>query len=167
LGQGTKQVAIFLNKDNSWKIHIQDPANPTKWTECEPTDVSKFSESISKLIIPISKLSDEVGFMSLFKNQDMYFYVKDMHNARNLGARCDSAGKTRIIEFLNRLLKKPVYTQENTKTISQTGLCVILEVLMRHKTEESGNARFWYITPEQAALIKIKEIAILNKKGTL
>jgi hypothetical protein len=96
----SKKRGIFLNKDNSWKIYIQDSISPTEWKEAEPQEVNQFKTSITKMVVPISKLSDNVGFMSLFKNQQMVFYVKDMHNARNSGARCDSAGKTRIIELL-------------------------------------------------------------------
>jgi len=158
-----RKRGVFLNKDNSGKLFIQDDADPAEWKEAEPQDINKFAPSISKMIVPISRLSDRVGFMSLFKNQDMVFYVKDMHNERNSGARCDSAGKTRIIEFLNHILGRSIYSQENTKTISHMGLCVILEMVMRHKTDETEGKRHWYITPEQAVLIKIKEIAILDK----
>ena len=113
-----------------------------------------------KKIVPVKKLADRVGFMSLFKNTEMVFYIKDITKKRNIGAKADSAGKVRLIELINHLQGKNVYNHENTKTISQVGLCIILEFLMRYKTELAiGNDdKIYYLLPEQAAIIKIKEI---------
>ena len=115
-----------------------------------------------KKIVPVKRLAKIVGFMGLFKNTEMVFYVKDITNKRNIGARMDSAGKVKIIQLINDVESRPIYSSENTKTISQVGLCIILEMIMRYKTEHPPEQRLdsnvYYLLPEQATLIKVREI---------
>ena len=152
------KTGIFLNKDQAWIIYIQSPQNLSEWTEALPQDANIFAGAISKLIVPLYKLNSLVGFFALFKNTEMTFCVKDITNARNKGARCDIAGKLRIIELLNAILDRQAYTPETTKLISQNGLCVILETLMRYLTEQSKGEKYWYLRPEQAAIIRIRDV---------
>jgi hypothetical protein len=153
--QSPKKRGILLNKDNSWKIMVQSADVPESWYEGEPEDTNLFAPEIMKLIVPTKSLTDRVGFFALFKNTEMVFYVKDMSKTRNSGARCDSAGKVRIIELLNHIQKRTVYTPETAKFIAQMGLCIILEIVMRNMTKP-GSVNF--LRPEQATLIKIKEL---------
>ena len=168
-----RKTGVLFNKDNSWKIYVQSKENLTHWIEGQPEDTTIFSAEILKKIVPVKKLADRIGFMSLFKNNEMVFYVKDMTKKRNIGARTDSAGKVKVIELINYILSQdpsqdprpsqgPIqerYTNENTKIISQVGLCIILEMLMRYKTEQAGPLdKVYYLLPEQAAIIKVKEL---------
>ena len=156
-----RKTGVLFNKDNSWKIYVQSKENLTQWTEGQPEDATIFSAEILKKIVPVKKLADRIGFMSLFKNNEMVFYVKDMTKKRNIGARADSAGKVKVIELINYIQSptQEIYTNENTKLISQVGLCIILEMLMRYKTEQSGPLdKVYYLLPEQAAIIKVKEL---------
>ena len=152
-----KKTGVLLNKDGSWKIFVQSDDNKTVWSEGEPEDTNLFSGHILKLIVPVKKLADRVGFFSLFKHNEMAFYIKDMTKPRNSGAKSDSAGKVRIIEILNHIQSGNVYTTETTKTISQMELCIILETVMRYMTDNSKD-KVWFLRPEQASLIKLKEI---------
>ena len=156
-----RKTGVLFNKDASWKIWVQSNENPTVWIEGQPEDTNIFSAEILKKIVPVKRLADRVGFMSLFKNTEMVFYVKDMTKKRNIGAKADSAGKVRLIELINHIHGQNIYNHENTKTISQVGLCIILEFLMRYKTEfasSGGDNTVYYLLPEQAAIIKVKEI---------
>jgi hypothetical protein len=154
-----RKTGVLFNKDNSWKIYVQSNEDASVWVEGQPTDSTLFSAEILKKIVPVKRLADRVGFMSLFKNLEMTFYVKDMTKSRNIGARIDSAGKVKIIELINHIEGRSVYSHDNTKTISQIGLCIILEMLMRYKTERAGTEdKIYYLLPEQAAIIKVKEL---------
>ena len=85
----------------------------------------------------------------------MIFKFKDITLTRNkLGARCDSAGKADIIKMLNTVVGD-VYTQENTATLFQPKLCVILEILLREYTRTAKNQRVYFLTPEQSIVGEI------------
>ena len=152
--------AILLNKDNTWQIEVQSLEDKYSWSEGQSTDKTFFKNEILDHAVSFDKLNNYVGFFSLFKNSEMVFYVKDMTKARNMGARCDSAGKVNIIKILNDIVTTQKYTPELTKSISQLGLCVILEMVMRFKTNQSKGAKYWMLKPEEAALIAIKEVDI-------
>ena len=119
-----------------------------------------------KKIVPVKRLAENVGFMGLFKNTEMVFYVKNLKSKRNIGARVDSAGKVKIIQLINDVEGRAVYSSENTKSIAQVGLCIILEMIMRYKTEQGQvpvpaqalDSKVYYLLPEQAMLIKVREI---------
>ena len=153
-----RKTGVLFNKDNSWIIYVQSKEDPSVWSDGLPQDTNIFSAEIVNKIVPVKKLADRVAFISMFKDQGMKLFVKDMTNTRTTGARVDSAGKVKIIELINHIQGNPIYTHENTKTISQIGLCIVLEFLMRYKTEHAAGERVWYLLPEQAAIIKIKEI---------
>ena len=96
----------------------------------------------------------------------MVFKVKDLSQKRNnTGARIDDAGKEKIVKFLNIILGETKYTDENTENITQLGLCVILEMLMRQKTENKGLGiltpnKTYFLTPEQTAITEIVKYSI-------
>jgi hypothetical protein len=96
----------------------------------------------------------------------MVFKVKDLSQKRNnTGARIDDAGKEKIVKFLNIILGETKYTDENTENITQLGLCAILEMLMRQKTENKGLGIFstnktYFLTPEQTAITEIVKYSI-------
>ena len=107
-------------------------------------------------------LSDIIGYMIQFKDQDISFYYKDIHLTRNKkGRRCDrSGGKAPIIDMLNRVTKSKMYTEENTGALMYSGsLCVVLEMLLRkfHEDNATTSRKIYYLTPEQAIKSKITD----------
>ena len=90
-----------------------------------------------------------IGFMHPFKGKEMVFKVKTMTlNKNNKGARIDQAAKPEVISKINAILGKEIYTIGiGEKSI---GLGVILEMLMRYKTE-NGEANMFF-SPENAIL---------------
>jgi hypothetical protein len=86
----------------------------------------------------------------------MVFKVKDMNEKRNnFGARIDDAGKDKVIKLLNQIIDVPTYSDENCDFISQLGLCIVLEIIMRRFTEEKRNGKYYYLTPEQTIMSEI------------
>ena len=147
-----KKRGILMTKDNHPIIYVQSKENREIWTESEPEDLNlnNFGSVIGKFNIPSQNMFHLVGFFSLFKNKDMVFKVKDMKDKRNTGAKCDSAGKKPIIDFLNKIQTIYVYNTENTKSISQMGLCAMLEILMRHYTKENNYNPAMFLSSELA-----------------
>jgi hypothetical protein len=148
----SKKRGILLTKDNKPTIYVQSKENKEIWKESEPEDLnaSNFGSVIGKFNIPANRMFRLVGFFSLFKNKEMVFKVKDMTDKRNTGARCDSAGKKPIIDFLNKVQNVSSYDTENTNMISQMGLCAILEILMRHYTVKNNCNPAMFLSSELA-----------------
>ena len=129
-----------------------------EWVEGVESDFTYFKTKLAqKHIVPKQRLNRIVGYIVDFKNKEMIFKFKDITLTRNkLGARCDSAGKADIIKMLNMVLGSgDRYTQENTETLFQPKLCVILEILLREYTRISKNNRIYFLTPEQSILTEI------------
>jgi len=129
-----------------------------EWVEGTESDFAYFkTELAQKHTVPKQRLNRIVGYIVDFKNKEMIFKFKDITLTRNkLGARCDSAGKADIIKMLNMVLdSKDRYTQENTETLFQPKLCVLLEMLLREYTRLSKNGRIYFLTPEQSILGEI------------
>lgn len=135
-----------------------------EWVEGSDSDFAYFKEELTrKHTVPKQKLNRIVGYIVDFKNKEMIFKFKDITLTRNkLGARCDSAGKADIIKMLNMVLGSTRYTQENTETLFQPKLCVLLEMLLREYTRLSKNGRVYYLTPEQSILGEITRYTTSN-----
>ena len=91
----------------------------------------------------------------------MVFKVKDVRQARNnTGARCgDSTGKSDVVKIINVLLDKHMY--ENSTEFLHFGLCIILELLVRHFNEIKLNGKVYFLTPEETA---VNDIVRFSKK---
>ena len=151
----TKQGILLANKTevvlSVWSPETKD------WVEGTESDFLMFkTELAAKHIIQKSRLNRIVGYIVDFKDKEMIFKFKDITLTRNkLGARCDSAGKADIIKMLNMVLAGEIYTQENTGTLFQPKLCVILEILLREYTRIGKDNRLYFLTPEQSILAEI------------
>ena len=155
------RTAIVLNKEDGWKLFVKDTETSNirryKWEEGEPEDYKFFN--LDRFKIDKTKISRIVGFVNMFKKQEMVFKIKDVSQSRNnIGARCgDSTTKSDVIKLLNLFLNQNVYN--NSSDIYHYGFCVIIEVLMRHythigKTNENGQ-NIYFLTPEQTAIINV------------
>jgi len=150
-----KQGILLANKAevvlSVWSPETND------WVEGTESDFVLFKTDLAaKHIIQKSRLNRIVGYIVDFKDKEMIFKFKDITLTRNkLGARCDSAGKADIIKMLNMVLAGEIYTQENTGTLFQPKLCVILEMLLREYTRINKDNRLYFLTPEQSILAEI------------
>ena len=150
------KTGIFLTKNNKYIIYIQSRENPYIWTESEPEDLSEqnFGLEIKKFIVPVKNMFQLVGYFSLFKNTEMVFKIKDMTKDRDTGARIGSGtpGKAILIKLLNIIQNKTVYNQENTNKISQLGLGIITETIMRDFTIQNNQNPTLFLSSEKAFL---------------
>jgi hypothetical protein len=148
------RIAVILNKENGWKIFMKpDEFNESdNWEEGEPEDYKLFDKQLDRYVIDDEKINNIVGFVNMFKGREMVFKIKDVRQARNnTGARCgESTTRSESIKLLNNLLEKNVY--DDSTEFMNFGLCVIIEILMRHFTDIQKNRKVFFLTPEETAV---------------
>jgi hypothetical protein len=93
--------------------------------------------------------------MHNFKKEGVVFKTKDMKAKRTTGARCDQATKAKSLVILSKILGEEKYTKENTKTIVDTGICIMEEFILKKYNKERKNGKVWFLTPEAAKIYKI------------
>lgn len=159
-----KNKGGFLIIDTkNWKLYIQSSENSQQWEEAEPEDVRNFEISgslASKMKVESAQYSKIIGFIDMFRNgKEMVFRIKDttqMQNNTGTRINAQTPGKGDIIKRLNEIVHdgetvtEPMYNLNKSKEIMQQGLCVIVELLLRHKTVNKHNNRVWYLTPGKA-----------------
>ena len=129
----------------------------SEWGEAEPEDERDLKTAISKKYkINADDLNEQVGFVGPEqKNKYLVFKVKNVKAKRTTGARCDQATKAKSLVILNSIVGKEKYTKENTKTIVDTGICILEEFILRKYSKERRNGKIWFLTPEAALIYKI------------
>ena len=118
------------------------------WSPAEYTDEQLFLDiKKRKLTVPLSKINKtEIGFISPFKGKDLVFKTKDMTQKRNnKGAKCTDSSKVAIANKIGGIMGEPTLYQSTE--IERPELCVMLEILMRWKTESTQTTYFF--GPEQ------------------
>jgi len=156
---------IVLYENNLYGVYVLN--NETnEWATATNSQIREFDTAIQKnLGLNGAKINDLVGFMSQFKNGEIVFKTKDMTEAiNNRGAKCNSAGKKDIMIRLNQIIKtdpyqKPEdemyeYNNVNSASILKYGMCVILEMLMRHYNDNPVN-RLWFFDIDRALSNKL------------
>jgi len=86
-----------------------------------------------------------LGFMGYYTDHTYQFKIKEKKNPDTRGSYLLNKKKSDIIDFLNEvILKKMVFTKENTKTerITRTELSILAELYMRHLDETKKERYF-------------------------
>ena len=127
-----------------------------EWINAEPEDEDNIRSMLRKNTIPVSDFFPIVAFVHPFKGKEMSVKIKTMNlnNRNNKGARIDQASKPEIISKINSVLGKEIYNVGiKDRAI---GLAVILEILMRYKTDHKEAIMFF--SPEQTILNGVVDI---------
>ena len=146
-----QQLGIVINKNNDWKLYLVNSNN--NWEEGEPEDYRIFKNELNDVYnIDMTKINNIVGFIHIFKNDEMIFKTKNINQARNnRGASCFQAQKADVIKRLNEINSEHDHLKfSKNVTFERYGLCIILEILLRHKTELNVHNKIWFLTPEQS-----------------
>lgn len=159
---------ILLVNQKNWELYIQSKDDPSKWELAQPEDVRNFevSNTLSEQFRKdVSSYSDIIGFIDMFRNnKEMVFRIKDLSQMQNnTGTRINgqTPGKGDIIKRLNSIvydgetMEDPMYSLQKSKEIMQQGLCVIVELLLRYRTESKYKNKTWYLSPNEAMYNKI------------
>ena len=157
--QVNELIGMAIIKEETLILIVQN-AETGDWEEADQEDYSIMASELLRFRIERTsrQMNNLLGFITLFvskKSQakEMVFKVKDMNEKRNnFGARIDDAGKDKVIKLLNQVIDVPTYSDENCDFISQLGLCIVLEIIMRRFTEEKRNGKYFYLTPEQTIM---------------
>ena len=128
----------------------------------EAEDYTDMAPAMKSLQLTVPQLSNIVGFVTGFKKEYMVFKTKQMDKKRHKGARCDQSGKSESLRVLNMIIEgtdTPEYTLENTRNISQRGICVRQELTLRAFSAQRRDERIWFLSPALGALINIEKLS--------
>ena len=142
---GEKQQGIILADGETNRLFV---FRDESWSVAEYTDEQLFLDAKKKkLVVPLSKINHtEIGFIAPFKGKGLVFKTKDMTQKRNnKGAKCTDSSKVAIANKIGGIMGEPTLYQSTE--IERPELCVMLEMLMRWKTETTQTAYFF--GPEQ------------------
>jgi len=164
--QSSEHVGITVMKDETLIIMMKQIKNgKTIWTEADEEDYEIIGKELLQYVIPRTpdKMNALLGFVTQFTSKksnvkEMVFKIKDMTEKRNnFGARIDDAGKDKVIKILNKIVKSNHYNDDNTTFVSQLGLCIVIEILMRSFSDNLGKSdgKYYYLTPEQTVMSEI------------
>jgi hypothetical protein len=163
---------IALGGNNHIELYIQ-VLETRQWKKAPAATVRKYKDELRKKYhIEPSQLQSFVGFMHLFKKNEMTFKMKEIvkqpvagkHAYLNKGFKCSVMGKSEIVKFMNNkvLAKNPYFggqdkdgmikydVNTNAKNIMRIGLCVMMEIIMRYFNDSpnSGNQK-WFLDVEE------------------
>ena len=148
---GEKRVGVVLADGPVNRLFVKGADG---WHAGVFTDEEIFANARKeKLVIPREKIHrTEIGFMHPFKDKEVVFKTKDLTQKRNnLGAKCTDASKHTIASKIGVILgQTDMYTATQ---IEKPDLCVMLEIIMRWKTE--ARDVYYFFRPEQTNEMKI------------
>jgi hypothetical protein len=169
LQNGERGLAIGYNNHIDLYVQIQETR---QWKKAEISVVRTFKDKLrERYFVDSSKIQPFIGFMHLFKKNDMVFKLKEIINKTgtgkqiNKGFKCSVRGKNEIIKLFNNkvlannpypvsrdnggLMKYDVNT--NAKNIMRAGLCVLVEMVMRHFNDypETKGKHIWFFDVEK------------------
>jgi hypothetical protein len=102
------------------------------WRKATPTEKNLFEGMYTFEKTP---MHSTIGFMGYYTDHTYQFKIKEKKNPDTRGSYLLIKKKSDIIDFLNEvILKKTVFTKENTKTnkITRTELSILSELYMRY-----------------------------------
>ena len=159
IGEARNTRFIVLTDKTILKIYIW---KENQWIESRQVDREKVNDAVqAKYLMARENIHKFVGFIHLFKNNEMHFKTKDISQQRNnKGALCSNAGKSDIVKRLNSVLEENDYQDEKIEGILKIGLCVIMEMTLRYFTETNfkGRHKVYFMDGETALINKITEI---------
>jgi hypothetical protein len=152
---GDEKVAVILADGSQNKMFVLD--ENSRFLLATYTDEKTFASSRkARFIVPMEKINrTEIGFMHPFKEKEVVFKIKDLTQKRNnLGAKCSDASKPSICSKIGAVLNQPsIYSSTQ---IEKPELCVLLEIIMRWKTESRDI--YYFFGPERVNEMKISNL---------
>ena len=151
---------VGLLLQNNGKIQLVIKNLSSNWHLAEGEDYNELAPYIKKIadrLLPArSKLNTFVGFMAIFKKNDMVFKVKDITKPRDKGYRCDQTSKKYVITLLNKIVGTDKFQFGIVAT--HTHLCILQEFYLRFYNREKRDGKVWFLTPSEAVLINIEKV---------
>jgi hypothetical protein len=151
----TKGIALIDMDKMVYLVRSNESAEI--WVEAEPEDEERIRKEMNRTLTDPSDFFSIVGFIHPFREKDMSFKIKNMlqrNNKNNKGARADQAAKPELINKLNLVAGKEEYTI--SMPLRAIGIAVMLEILMRYKTDNREAVMFF--SPENTLLNRIIDV---------
>ena len=145
---------IMYNKDDR-KLLILNPDD--NWVDAEREDQKDLTNAIKeRYSINPNQYNQYIGFIGYeATNKYLVFKVKDNLAKRTLGARCDQATKAKNLVMLNKIVgEDDKYTKDNIKPLTDSSVCCLQELLMRHYNSREKNGKIWFLDHTSAKLYK-------------
>jgi hypothetical protein len=150
--------AIVLGAKTMNEIYIQHEKEKSKWKLAEFSEVERFKSQFMKFLVDKNRIFSDIGFMHPFKGREVVFKIKNTQQKRNnMGAKCEDASKTDIVNKLKNVMGTNIYDDSK---IDKYGLGVILEFVMRFKTEQNEkttNGPLYFFNLEKTLLNNIPD----------
>ena len=143
---------IMYNKDDR-KLLILNTDDT--WVDAEREDQKDLTNAIQeKYTINPNQYNQYIGFIGYeATNKYLVFKVKDNLAKRTLGARCDQATKAKNLVLLNKIVGiDDKYTKDNIKPLTDSSVCCLQELLMRHYNSREKNGKIWFLDHTNAKL---------------
>lgn len=148
---------VFLIENSKLKLFTL--SNKYELKEATSLDVEDFKKDLIKKVYKIGSINESIGFMMYIKDSDTnVFKVKDIKLKRNIGARCDQAGKVSTLKMMNKIVQSETYTKENTKKNKVIQLCSEEEFLLRGFDRVKKDDKKWFFNYENAMLNNVEKI---------
>jgi len=145
---------IMYNKDDR-KLLILNPDD--NWVDAEREDQKDLTNAIKeRYSINPNQYNQYIGFIGYeATNKYLVFKVKDNLAKRTLGARCDQATKAKNLVMLNKIVgEDDKYTKDNIKPLTDSSVCCLQELLLRHYNSREKNGKIWFLDHTSAKLYK-------------
>jgi len=166
--RGLKTIILVNDKmsessEDRLKIYLQDDSEKKSvWSAAQPTDrIAAIKAAIPTSFVPLAKMNRLVGFMQVFRNNDIVFKTLDVQSKLKKGSRCGGEGKKDVMKKVN-MISLFQYNEENTEDtalgknlIVKPGMCCILEMLLRHYNKGGRDGLVWFLDLERAVLSKL------------
>ena len=161
-----ERTATFLKTEDKLQIYIFDKEQ-SSFVEGIQEDLVAFEKAITNSWkVSRDRMSTTFGFMNEFKNRGIIFKMKQMTtNKNNIGAYLQNDSKTVIVTKLNDLIRmgelgEMVYTDENTTHMKKTGMCLVVEVLLRHLDGIKEGGKTWFYGIEKAEYNNVVKVVL-------
>jgi superfamily II DNA or RNA helicase len=151
--KGAGLTAIIMYNKDDRKLLILNTDDT--WVDAESEDQKDLAKAIKeKYTINQSQFNQYVGFIGYeTTNKYLVFKVKDNLAKRTLGARCDQATKAKNLVLLNKIVgEDDKYTKDNIKPLTDSSVCCLQELLMRHYNSREKNGKIWFLDHTNAKL---------------
>ena len=165
---GEGDITGYLIEDgNAWKMYIVEHSSAGRTLIMASKDETDKLITTLKRTQKIYKKSDYnniIGFINPFKEnspRELAFKMKHMDQPRNnKGNTCASSGqKSDLLKDINNILNgEKVYPNIPTNKTVKYGFCCIAEFLLRINERNKKDGKIWFLTPEMAAINRVKDI---------
>ena len=148
---------MILAKEETWDLYVQQTETSGHWARRKESDYDRFKGQImNKYVVSHAKIPSLVGIIHSFRHRGLVFKTRNMLLKRaSSGAYCHQSGKVDTIKDINTILGEQVYFENNTRFIFNIGLCIILEILLRHFTTTNMGGKVHFFDAEKTLVNQI------------